>query len=119
LGRRSPAVEWFIVDNGGRPVGYVQCHVADDGGEGGGTDLVLSPAFRGHGVGTAATVALVGYVQAHLGWQRFTVDPDADNARGVNFWTKVGFKPVRLTRDDGGRKPYWLMEWPLLPEERT
>jgi hypothetical protein len=28
------------------------------------------------------------------------------------FWPKVGFKPVRVVEGDGGRKPYWLMEWP-------
>ena len=117
LGRRSPAVECFIVHSDGQPVGYVQYHVADDGGEGGGMDLVLLPAFRGRGVGTAATIAVVEYVQSQLGWRRFTVDPDAENIRGVRFWTRVGFRPVRLIEGDGRRKPYWLMEWPVLPDE--
>ncbi len=119
LGRRSPEVECFIVYSDGQPAGYVQYHVADDGGEGGGMDLVLSPALRGRGVGTAATIAVLGFVRNQLGWRRFTVDPDADNTRGVEFWTKVGFKPVRLIEGDLGRRPYWLMEWPILPEENT
>jgi aminoglycoside 6'-N-acetyltransferase len=112
LGRRSPEVECFIVYNGGQPAGYVQYHLADDGGEGGGMDLVLLPAFRGRGVGTAATIAVIAFVRDQLGWRRLTVDPDADNTRGVEFWTKVGFKRVRLVEGDDGRKPYWLMEWP-------
>jgi aminoglycoside 6'-N-acetyltransferase len=112
LGGRSPAVECFIVENDGQSVGYVQYHVANDGGEGGGMDLVLLPAFRGNGTGTAVTTLVIGYVESRLGWRRFTVDPDTDNVRGVEFWTKVGFKPVRLVEGDVGRKPYWLMEWP-------
>jgi aminoglycoside 6'-N-acetyltransferase len=116
LGRRSPEVECFIVENEGRSVGYVQYHVADDGGEGGGMDLVLLPASRGCGVGTAVANLVIEYVQSRLGWRRFTVDPGTDNVRGVEFWTKVGFKPVRLVEGDGGRNPYWLMEWPTRKE---
>ncbi len=82
-------------------------------------DLVLLPAFRGRGVGTAATIALLGHVQSRLGWRRFTVDPDADNTRGIEFWTKAGFRPVRLIEDDDGRKPYWLMEWPYCLKSGT
>ena len=87
LGRRSPAVECFIVEVAGRPVGFVQYHVADDGGEGGGMDLALVPAARGRGVGTAVVRALAGFVQHQLGWNRFTVDPDVSNPRGAHFWS--------------------------------
>jgi RimJ/RimL family protein N-acetyltransferase len=112
LGQRSPAVECFIVEEASRPIGFVQYHVADDGGEGGGMDLALAPPERGRAVGTAVVQALVGFVRRELGWRRFTVDPDVSNPRGVNFWTKVGFRPVRLVEDEDGREPYWLMEWP-------
>jgi RimJ/RimL family protein N-acetyltransferase len=112
IGRRSPVVECFIVEEEQRPVGFVQYHVADDGGEGGGMDLALTPSERGRGVGTAVVDAVVKFVQTRHGWRRFTVDPDVDNTRGVNFWTKVGFVPVRVVEEEG-RAPYWLMEWPL------
>ncbi len=48
--------------------------------------------------GTAATIAVLGYVWSHLGWQRFTADPDADNTRSVEFWTKVGLKTGETDR---------------------
>jgi len=31
--------------------------------------------------------------------------------RGVNFWTKVGFVPVRVVEEETERRPFWLMEW--------
>ena len=62
-------------------------------------------------------MAVLRYVRSYLGWQRFTVDPDVDNIRGVEFWTSVGFKPVRLVEGDDGHEPYWLMEWPVPRDE--
>jgi RimJ/RimL family protein N-acetyltransferase len=112
LGGRSPAVECFIVEEAGRPVGFVQYHVADDADKGGGMDLALLPIERGRGVGTAVVQAIVEFVKRELGWQRFTVDPDVSNTRGVAFWRKAGFTPVRLVDDEPEREPYWLMEWP-------
>ena len=81
-------------------------------------DLALMPDERGRGLGTAVVRALVDFVRTRRGWRRFTVDPDVDNAGGVAFWTKVGFVPVRIIEDDDGRKPYWLMEWPVGAEVR-
>lgn len=110
LGSRSPSVECFIVEEGVRAVGFVQYHLADDGRQGGGMDLVLSPSERGRGLGTAVVEALVRFVERHLGWERLTVDPDLSNPRGVHFWRTVGFTPVRVVTDDAEREPYVLME---------
>ena len=113
LGRRSPAVECFIVEEAGRPIGFVQYYVADDEAGTGGMDLVLAPNARGRGVGTAVVNALAKFVSSELLWRSFRVDPDVSNSRGVNFWTKVGFEPVRIIEDEHDREPYWLMEWPI------
>ena len=110
VGLRSPHVECFIVEKQHRPVGLVQYHRAD-GGAGGGMDMVLMPDERGRGTGTAAVLAVATLVRDRLGWTRLTVDPDVSNARGVNFWTRVGFTPVRAVDDERGREPYVLMEW--------
>lgn len=112
VGRRSPNVECFIVEESERTIGFVQYHVAD-GSDGGGMDLVLLPAERGRGFGSKVVQGLVRYVVGELGWRRFTVDPDVSNARGVNFWTRVGFTPIRVVDDGDAREPYWLMEWPI------
>ena len=110
LGGRSPAVECFFVEVDGEVVGFTQHHVADDGGEGGGMDLVLLPHARGRGVGTAVVHEMARRVTTELGWTRFSVDPDVDNERGVQFWQRVGFTPIGIV-DDGERPPHWHMEW--------
>ena len=112
LGRRRPSVECFVVEHGTSPVGLAQYHRPDDGGEGGGMDLVLVPEERGRGIGRAVVYALVEIVQQQLGWRRVTVDPDVSNTSGIAFWTKVGFVPVRTVVGEKDRKPYVLMEWP-------
>jgi aminoglycoside 6'-N-acetyltransferase len=114
LGARSPEVECFVVEEASEPLGFVQYHIADDGGEAGGMDLVLLPTARGRGVGTAVVHAMVRFVKAELRWRRFIVDPDVSNPRGVNFWNKAGFIPVRVVHDDLDHDPYWLMEWPQI-----
>lgn len=111
-GLRAPAVACFIVEEDESPIGFMQYHVADDGGEGGGIDLVLSPEVRGRGLGTAVVRAMIEYLRGSLGWRRITVDPDVSNPRGVNFWLKVGFRGQQLIESDADRQPYWLMEWP-------
>jgi RimJ/RimL family protein N-acetyltransferase len=73
-------------------------------------DLVLLPSARSRGVGTAVVHVMVRFVKTELRWRRFSVDPDVSNPRGVNFWHKAGFMPVRVVNDDPDRAPYWLME---------
>jgi aminoglycoside 6'-N-acetyltransferase len=112
VGLRSPQVECFIIDHEGRSVGFVQHHSSDDGSAGGGMDMVLMPEARGHGIGTAVVLAMTAFVGSRLGWSRLTVDPDVSNERGVNFWTRVGFVPMRVVDDDEQRPgPYVVMEW--------
>lgn len=109
LGERLPDVECFVVRVDGTAVGLAQLHVADDSGEGGGLDLILLPAARGHGIGRAAVDALVARAQDVHGWRRITVDPDAANRRGIAFWRSVGFTPVARIDDDPDREPYVLL----------
>ena len=74
-------------------------------------DMALLPAVRGRGIGSVVVRLVVAHVRDELGWERFTVDPDVNNQRGVNFWRKAGFRPGSLV-DDGEREPYLLMRWP-------
>lgn len=113
LGGRSPAVDCFLVEYRRDVVGFAQLHTADDGGEGGGMDLVLLSRFRGQGIGTAVVHQMVEQARTEKGWVRFTVDPDVANESGAAFWRKVGFVPQRVVGDDPGREPYWIMAWPV------
>lgn len=119
LGGRFPDVECFLIEEAGAVVGFAQIHVADDGGEGGGMDLVLLPHARGRGIGSVVVRVLADLVRVERRWRRFTVDPDVSNNSGVNFWAKAGFVAERVVYDDAGRPPYWIMAWPTgtPPEE--
>lgn len=109
-GARRPDVECFIIESTGRPGGFLQYHVADDGGEGGGLDMFVLPAWRRTGIGRDAVTAVVRHLRKERGWNRVTVDPDADNERALAFWQAVGFAPERRV-DDDGRSAYWLMRY--------
>lgn len=109
LGARLPDVECFLVVGDGEAVGLAQLHLADDGGEGGGIDLILLPSARGCGIGRAAVEALISRAREVNGWRRITVDPDAENTRGIAFWRSVGFTQAARVDDDPGRDPYVLM----------
>jgi len=109
VGRRSPDVECFIIEDQEQPVGFVQYHLADDNGGGGGLDMVVLPAYRRKGIGRHCVRLLTGYLQREQGWRRITVDPDEINSRGVAFWSAVGFVPEQLVLSEQGRSPYWLM----------
>ena len=92
----DPDMEPFIVEEGGRPIGYLQYWYA--GGrpdaDAGGIDLVLIPSARGQGLGPDAARAMVDYLIRERGWRRVTVDPAVDNAAAIRAWARAGFKPA-------------------------
>lgn len=110
LGGRADTVQAYIVHRRGVDIGLVLYHSADDGGEGGGMDMVLAAEARRAGVGTRAARVVAAYVTTQLGWRRLTVDPDVSNDSAVRFWQRAGFQPVNIVNDPD-RSPYWLMQW--------
>jgi len=108
VGGRSPAVESFIVERDGEPIGYIQ-HWSDAEGEGG-LDMFLVPDARGQGLGPDAGRALAAYASEELGWKRVTVDPAIGNERAIKAWERAGFRTEREWPDhpDG---PSLLMVW--------
>ncbi len=106
LGLRYPDVECFLVMLGNQAVGLAQIHVEPAGG---GMDLILLPAARGHGIGRVVVADLAHRARAGRGWSRITVDPDLDNEEGIQFWQAVGFVPERTVNDNTGRSPYLVM----------
>jgi aminoglycoside 6'-N-acetyltransferase len=89
VGRRAPAVESYIVEEDGHPIGYIQAWT-DDGGRSGGIDLVLVPERQGYGLGPDAGRALAEELVSR-GWQPVTVDPALPNLRAIRAWEKAGF----------------------------
>jgi aminoglycoside 6'-N-acetyltransferase len=61
-------------------------------------DIYLDPAVHGRGVGTDAVRTLARHIVVDHGHHRITIDPAADNAAAIRCYTKVGFRPVGITR---------------------
>lgn len=110
LGGRAGTVQAYVIHRRGVDLGLVLYHVADDGGEGGGMDMVLAGNARRAGVGTRAARLVTAHVTTQLGWHRLTVDPDVSNDSAIRFWRRAGFQPVSVV-NDAERSPYWLMQW--------
>ncbi len=89
VGRHAPAVESYVVEEGGAAIGYVQAWT-DDHGHSGGIDLVLVPAAQGRGLGPDAGRALAEHLVGR-GWDPVTVDPALDNLVAIRAWEKAGF----------------------------
>ncbi len=83
-------------------------------------DVYVDPAVHGRGVGTDAVRTLARHLFDDHGHHRIEIDPAADNAAAIRSYTKVGFRPVGITRrSERGADGIWhdalLMD--LLAEE--
>ena len=96
-GARGPAVESFVVEEAGRPVGYIQSWRGEE--RRGGIDVVLVPEARGRGLGPEAVRALVRHLLEEEGWRQVTVDPAVGNERAIRAFEKAGFRAERELPD--------------------
>jgi aminoglycoside 6'-N-acetyltransferase len=103
LARRD--VDPYIVEDGGRPVGYLQTWREGDAG---GLDMFLVPAARGRGLGPDAARAVATELK-HRGWPRVTVDPYTWNDEAVRAWRKAGFVDVEEREPDDEHTARWLL----------
>jgi aminoglycoside 6'-N-acetyltransferase len=104
-----PDVDAYVVEAGGRPVGYLQAW-RGDGGEGG-LDMFLVPDARRHGYGPDAAQTLASHLVAN-GWTRITVDPYLWNEHAIEAWRRAGFEHVEERPPDHEHTSAWLlMEW--------
>jgi aminoglycoside 6'-N-acetyltransferase len=92
------AVDAWIVEADGAPVGYLQSWWEEGDPRRGGLDGFLAPAARGRGLMPEAARTLAGSLLA-AGWAEVTVDPYAWNERALRAWEKAGF--VEFERRDG------------------
>jgi aminoglycoside 6'-N-acetyltransferase len=98
-------VEAWIVEEAGRPIGYLQVHAE-------GLDLFLVPAARGRGLGPDAARAMARHLLDDRARERVTVDPYAWNEGAVHAWERAGFVEVsRHQADDEHTAPWILMEF--------
>jgi aminoglycoside 6'-N-acetyltransferase len=98
-------VDAFIVEEGGRPVGYLQVWREGDAG---GLDMFLIPDARGRGLGPDAARAVATEL-TRRGWTRVTVDPYTWNEEAVRAWRKAGFVDVEEREPDEDHTARWLL----------
>jgi aminoglycoside 6'-N-acetyltransferase len=61
-------------------------------------DIYLDAEVRGRGIGVDAVRTVARHLVVDRGHHRITIDPAADNAAAIRCYSKVGFKPVGITR---------------------
>ena len=91
------AVDAWIVEEDGVPVGYLQSWREDDPPKRGGLDGFLIPDMRGRGVMPFVARRLAERLLED-GWEYVTVDPHVWNERAIRGWQKAGF--VEISRDE-------------------
>jgi aminoglycoside 6'-N-acetyltransferase len=84
-------------------------------------DITLADGYRGRGLGPEAIVLLARWLHSARGHRRLTIDPAAENARAINAYDRVGFRPVGRMRSyelgpDGAWRDGLLMDL-LLPDD--
>ncbi len=113
----------FVIELGGRPVGWIQySEELEPDYRGASMDVYVDAAVHGQGIGTDALRALARHLIDERGHHRITIDPAADNAAAIACYAKVGFRPVGILRQaERGNDGTWhdALMMDLLADELT
>lgn len=101
-------IEVWAIEKNGVLVGMVQSYeeLTPDYKHAG-MDITLSLEYQGKGYGPKALSLIAKYLFEQKGHHRLVIDPDADNARAIAAYAKIGYKPVGIMRQyarDVGKK---------------
>ncbi len=113
------AGQWTIL-RGDQVVGILEAWEEDDPNYPSvALDIALAADCHGRGLGPEALRAAIAHFVSK-GHHRFSIDPNAKNARAIAAYAKVGFKPVGIARQaeiqlDGSRQDSLMMD--LLSDE--
>ena len=119
----EPGATVYVIELEDRIVGWIQWQAEDEPDyRHASMDIYVDPAVHGRGVGTDAVRTLARHLIVDHGHHRLTIDPAADNPAAIRSYTKVGFRPVGITRlSERGPDGTWhdglLMD--LLADELT
>lgn len=117
----EPDITAYAIEYEGRVVGWIQWEAEEEPDyRHASMDIYVDPAVHGRGVGTDAVRTLARHLLVDHGHHRLVIDPAADNDAAIRCYTKVGFRPVGITRrSERGADGTWhdglLMD--LLAEE--
>jgi ribosomal protein S18 acetylase RimI-like enzyme len=90
----ASALDGFVVENDGRPVGCALWHEVDGDAE----LAVIATTYRGAGAGTALLDAVVEHARAN-GWKRLWLITTNDNTDALRLYQRAGWDWVAWHRD--------------------
>jgi aminoglycoside 6'-N-acetyltransferase len=89
----------YVIEHGGAVIGWIQWQAEEDPDyRHASIDIYLDPAVRGLGLGPDAMATVAHHLFTEHGHHRIEIDPAADNDAAIRAYTKVGFRPVGITR---------------------
>lgn len=89
----------YVIELGDDVVGWIQWQAEDDPDyRHASIDIYVAPAVHGQGVGPDAVATVAHHLFTDHGHHRIEIDPAAHNTAAIRAYTKVGFRPVGITR---------------------
>lgn len=89
----------YVIELDGTVVGWIQWQAEEEPDyRHASIDLYLDPAVRGQGLGPDAVATVAHHLFTEEGHHRIEIDPAAHNVAAIRAYTKVGFRPVGVTR---------------------
>ncbi|MGI8686180.1 MAG: GNAT family N-acetyltransferase [Acidimicrobiales bacterium] len=101
VGDDDPETTVYAVDVDGVVAGIVQCgEETEPDYRQASIDIAVATAWHGTGVAVDALRTLARHLVDDLGHHHLTIDPAAANARAIACYSKIGFRPVGVLRQN-------------------
>jgi aminoglycoside 6'-N-acetyltransferase len=89
----------YVIEVDGDVVGWIQWQAEEEPDyRHASIDIYVDRAWHGRGVGSDAVATLAHHLFTEHAHHRIEIDPAADNVAAIRAYTKVGFRPVGITR---------------------
>ena len=113
---RRSHVDPYVIEEDGRPVGYIQAWFDHDPSRAG-LDMFLIADARGRGLGPDAARTVIGWLLFQPPIRRITVDVYVSNTAAVKAWRKAGFHVVSEHPPDEENDEAWFLM--VIEDERA
>jgi aminoglycoside 6'-N-acetyltransferase len=95
----EPDMHAYVIEIDNRVVGWIQWQAEEEPDyRHASIDIYLDPAVHGRGIGADAVRTVARHLFVDHGHHRLEMDPAADNPAAIRCYSKVGFRPVGITR---------------------
>ena len=95
----EPGMTAYAIELDGAVIGWIQWEAEEEPDyRHASIDIYLDPAHQGRGLGSDAVRTLAQHLFTVHGHHRIEIDPAVDNDAAIRAYSKVGFRPVGITR---------------------